>query len=38
VALRREDIVDGLENAVSAFKGLFRGQNFWKLLVSLPPV
>jgi len=29
----REDVVDGLENAVSAFKGLFRGQNFGKLLV-----
>ncbi len=29
----REDVGDGLENAVSAFKGLFRGQNFGKLLV-----
>jgi NADPH-dependent curcumin reductase CurA len=29
----REDIVDGLENAVSAFRGLFRGENFGKLLV-----
>ena len=29
----REDIVDGLENAVAAFQGLFRGRNFGKLLV-----
>jgi NADPH-dependent curcumin reductase CurA len=29
----REDVVDGLENAVAAFKGLFRGQNFGKLVV-----
>jgi hypothetical protein len=29
----REDVVDGLENAVVAFKGLFRGHNFGKLLV-----
>jgi NADPH-dependent curcumin reductase CurA len=29
----REDVVDGLENAVRAFKGLFHGQNFGKLLV-----
>jgi NADPH-dependent curcumin reductase CurA len=29
----REDIVDGLENAVSAFQGLLRGRNFGKLLV-----
>jgi NADPH-dependent curcumin reductase CurA len=29
----REDVVDGLEQAVSAFKRLFRGQNFGKLLV-----
>lgn len=29
----REDVVDGLENAVTAFKRLFRGQNFGKLLV-----
>jgi NADPH-dependent curcumin reductase len=31
----REDVVDGLENAVSAFKGLFHGQNFGKLLVKV---
>jgi NADPH-dependent curcumin reductase CurA len=31
----REDIVEGLENAVSAFKGLFRGQNFGKLIVKV---
>ena len=29
----REDIVDGLENAVSAFQGLLKGRNFGKLLV-----
>ena len=29
----KEDIVDGLENTVSAFQGLFRGENFGKLLV-----
>ena len=29
----REDIVEGLENAVTAFQGLFKGRNFGKLLV-----
>lgn len=29
----REDVVDGLENAVSAFQGLLRGRNFGKALV-----
>jgi NADPH-dependent curcumin reductase len=29
----REDIVDGLENAPSAFLGLLQGKNFGKLLV-----
>ena len=29
----REDIVDGLENAVAAFQGLLEGKNFGKLLV-----
>lgn len=29
----REDIVDGLDNAVDAFLGLLRGENFGKLLV-----
>jgi NADPH-dependent curcumin reductase CurA len=29
----REDIVAGLENAVTAFQGLFEGRNFGKLLV-----
>jgi len=29
----REDIVDGLENAPTAFLGMLRGQNFGKLLV-----
>jgi hypothetical protein len=31
----REDVVDGLENAVSAFQGLLKGRNFGKLLVRL---
>jgi NADPH-dependent curcumin reductase CurA len=29
----REDVVEGLETVVSAFRGLLRGQNFGKLLV-----
>ena len=29
----REDIVEGLENAVTAFQGLLKGRNFGKLLV-----
>jgi hypothetical protein len=29
----REDIVDGIDNAVSAFQGLFTGNNFGKLLI-----
>ncbi|MCG8696063.1 MAG: NADP-dependent oxidoreductase [Minwuiales bacterium] len=33
----REDIVDGLENAVSAFQGLLEGRNFGKLLVRVAP-
>jgi len=32
----REDIVDGLENAPSAFIGLLEGKNFGKLIVRLP--
>jgi hypothetical protein len=31
----REDVVEGLENAVSAFIGLLEGRNFGKLLVKL---
>jgi len=31
----REDVVDGIENAVGAFQGLLRGQNFGKLMVRL---
>ncbi|WP_290649503.1 NADP-dependent oxidoreductase [Aquisalimonas sp.] len=31
----REDIVQGLENAVSAFQGLLSGKNFGKLLVQV---
>jgi NADPH-dependent curcumin reductase CurA len=33
----REDMIDGLENAVAAFKRLFTGQNFGKLLVRVAP-
>ncbi len=33
----REDVVDGLHNAVAAFMGLFRGQNVGKLLVRVAP-
>lgn len=33
----REDVVEGLENAVSAFQGLLKGGNFGKLLVRLSP-
>jgi NADPH-dependent curcumin reductase CurA len=32
----REDVVDGLENAVAAFQSLWHGQNFGKLLVRGP--
>jgi NADPH-dependent curcumin reductase len=31
----REDVVDGIENAVTAFQGLLRGRNIGKLLVRL---
>jgi NADPH-dependent curcumin reductase len=34
----REDVVDGIENGVAAFKRLFTGQNFGKLLVRVGPV
>lgn len=33
----KEDIVEGLENTVSAFKRLFTGQNFGKLPVQVGP-
>ncbi|MFZ0959554.1 MAG: NADP-dependent oxidoreductase [Terriglobia bacterium] len=33
----REDVVEGLENAVTAFQGLLQGRNFGKLLVRLAP-
>jgi NADPH-dependent curcumin reductase len=33
----REDVVDGLENAPSAFIGLFRGRNLGKMLVRVSP-
>jgi len=34
----REDVVEGLENAVAAFIGLLEGRNFGKLLVRVGPV
>jgi NADPH-dependent curcumin reductase CurA len=33
----REDVVDGLERATSAFIGLLRGENFGKMLVRVAP-
>jgi hypothetical protein len=33
----REDVVEGIENAVAAFQGLLKGRNFGKLLVRLAP-
>ena len=33
----REDVVNGLENAVAAFQGLLNGKNFGKLLVRMAP-
>lgn len=33
----REDIVDGLENAPQAFRGLLEGKNFGKLVVRVAP-
>jgi hypothetical protein len=33
----REDIVDGFENTIAAFRGLLSGKNFGKLLVRLAP-
>ena len=32
---RREDIVQGIENAPEAFMGLLKGRNFGKLLVQV---
>jgi len=31
----KETIVDGIENATEAFIGLFKGQNFGKMIVKL---
>ena len=31
----REDVVDGIENTVSAFQGLLKGKNFGKMLVRM---
>jgi NADPH-dependent curcumin reductase CurA len=33
----RETVVDGLDNAVSAFIGLLRGENTGKMIVRLAP-
>jgi hypothetical protein len=33
----RETIVDGIENAPSAFLGLLRGENIGKMLVKVDP-
>jgi hypothetical protein len=33
----REDVVDGLENAVEAFRGLLTGRNVGKLIVRVGP-
>ncbi|HWR36930.1 MAG TPA: NADP-dependent oxidoreductase [Clostridia bacterium] len=33
----REDVVDGLENAITAFQGLLKGKNFGKLVVRVAP-
>ncbi len=33
----RETIVDGIENAPQAFIGLFKGENFGKMLVRIGP-
>lgn len=34
----KEDIVDGLENTVEAFKGLLIGKNFGKLAIKVGPI
>jgi hypothetical protein len=31
----KEDIVEGLDNAVGAFQGLLEGNNFGKLLIQV---
>jgi NADPH-dependent curcumin reductase CurA len=31
----REDVVNGIENAVKAFQGLLQGKNFGKMLVKM---
>ena len=31
----REDVVEGIDNAVEAFRGLLRGENFGKLIVKI---
>jgi NADPH-dependent curcumin reductase CurA len=33
----REDVVEGLDNAVRAFQGLLQGRNFGKLMVRVGP-
>ncbi|MDN6633740.1 MAG: NADP-dependent oxidoreductase, partial [Enterobacterales bacterium] len=31
----KEDIVEGLENSISAFQGLLSGKNFGKLIIKV---
>ena len=31
----KEDVVEGLENVVGAFRGLLKGKNFGKLIIKL---
>ena len=33
----KETIVDGIENAPKAFTGLFKGENFGKMIVKIGP-
>jgi hypothetical protein len=32
----KETVVEGIDHAVDAFLGLFRGENFGKMVVKLP--
>ena len=33
----KETVVDGIENASKAFIGLFKGENFGKMIVNIGP-
>jgi len=33
----KETVVDGIENAPKAFTGLFKGENFGKMIVKIGP-